>query len=235
MPNRGGRDRDARDAKYARLPRSAFEPLRITAWLQSPIITDGTLPIDGVLYYLAHREALGSQAMTIPGGMAHGGHSGATLPLARCEEHSPMWYYAASFAQWGGVTEGQDHWNCRVDESLCYLVDFGPRKAKIDISSGQFKSYHMPVFYRHSLSVKWYVVGNRRSVAELLRFATHLGKKTSQGWGSVLRWDVEPWPADWSVRGPGGELMRAVPADEGILMGYRPSYWAPGNQTICRA
>jgi CRISPR type IV-associated protein Csf3 len=218
---------------YARLPRSAFRPLRVTACLQCGVVSDPYLPLDGVLYYVAHRERYGAQECTHPGQSNLPPGSAVTLPLARCEERGPMWYYAASFAQWGPHADGQDHWNKRLDLSLARLIDFGGRRGTVDPASGRYKSYHMPVFYRHAVSVCWYVMGHQGQLEQLLRFATHLGKKTSQGWGAVLHWEVAPATEDWSVRGPGGQAMRAIPAGRGILTGFRPSYWLPKNQTTC--
>lgn len=218
---------------FQRLPRSAFEPMRITAHLQCGVITDASLAIDSILYYQAMRERYGHQDATYSGGEHSNAVTGVQLPLMRCEEHGPMWYYAASFAQWSHVAEGSDHWNCRFDNSLVGLIDFRGRRGKIDISSSQYKAYHMPVFYRHALSVTWYAVGSIPHVREMLAHCSHLGKKASQGWGAVLRWDISAWPHDWSVRGENGELMRAIPASEGLYTGFRPSYWLPKNQTVC--
>ena len=44
---------------------------------------------------------------------------------------------------------------------------------------------------------------------------------------------LEPWPEDWSCYRD-GQPMRAIPADDGILYGVRPSYWSPKNQVPCR-
>jgi CRISPR type IV-associated protein Csf3 len=224
MPNKG---------TFHRLPNSAFEPLRITAALQTPVISDAHLPIDAVLYYTAMRERYGCQEYTEAGQDHSVRVPGVQLPLRRVDGHGPDWYYAASFARWSGLAEGQDHWNKRVDESLCHLIDFGGRRGRIDIASAEYKSYHMPIYYRHALQVHWYAVGHAESIRSLLRFSGHLGKKTSQGWGSVLDWRVEPWPDDWSLRGASGELMRAIPSNEGVLTGFRPSYWLPKNQRRC--
>ena len=220
---------------FQRLSRSAFEPMRITAQLQCGVIADAALPIDAILYYQAMREKYGYQEATFPGENHVNAVTGVHLPLARCEEHGPQWYYAASFAQWCGIAEGSDHWNCRFDQSLAHLIDFRGKRGKIDISSSAFKAYHMPVFYRHALIVTWYAMGSVPHVRGLLEHCSHIGKKTAQGWGSVLRWEIGPWPSDWSVRGPRGELMRAIPATGGLLMGYRPSYWLPKNQARCAA
>jgi len=222
---------------YRRLPRSAFRPLRITAWLGCGVAGDYTaLPFDSILYYQAHREALGPIYVATPGSAYDNRSEGMTMPLpiARCEEHTPKWYYAASFAVWPQtVADGVDHWNKRFDIQYSHLIDFGKRKATVNISSGHYKAYHMPLWYRHALWVRWYVLGEPERIRELLSCCTHIGKKTSQGWGSVLRWEVEEWHSDWSVRRDDGQLMRAIPAAEGIVHGFRPSYWLPEHQTVC--
>ncbi len=220
---------------HHRIPRSEMEPLRITAWLQTPVVTSDTfLPFDGALYYTAMRERYGAQLFTEPGQDHSIRVPAVSLPLMRHHEEGPMWFYAASFARWPAeVADGGSHWNKRFSTARSHLVDFGNRRGTVNTGSAQFKAYHMPVFYRHALSVSWYVVGHRDSIERLLPFLTHLGKKCSQGWGAVLRWEVEPWPEDWSIRDSDGRLMRAVPSETGILTGFRPSYWLPKNQALC--
>ena len=236
-----------------------YEPLKITAWLQCGVVSDAYLPIDAILYYQVYREAYGPETITLPGANNSGVESvpvplqrrglpydgfryGDGAPLYQGQEErfhvrnrDVPWYYAASFAQWGGaVAEGQDHWNKRFDQSLADLVDFGGKRGKVIVEQGVYKAYHMPVWYRHALSVHWHVVGDGEAIGRLLSCTTHIGKKHAQGWGSVLRWRVEPWGHDWSVYGEHGQLLRAIPAATGILTGYRPSYWMAKNQTICQ-
>jgi CRISPR type IV-associated protein Csf3 len=91
----------------------------------------------------------------------------------------------------------------------------------------------MPTPYRHALAVSWCVVGEPEQIRALLQLVTHLGKKTEMGWGAVADWSVEPSSVDWSVRDAAGRLMRPVPAETGMLYGYRPPYWHPRNQTTC--
>lgn len=228
MPSRGNAH------LYNRPKASAYTPLRIRAYLRCGVVGDSTLPIDAVLYYAEHRHALGPQMLTISGGEnMPKTYSGCVLPIMRVNEDGPLWYYAASFAQWPEHTEGKDHWNARIDTQYLDLVDFGKRKARVDVGSGEYKSYHMPVFYRHAAYIDWYVRGLKPEIEARLAHMTHLGKKTSQGWGRVARWAVEDWPEDWSVRGPMGRLMRAIPASSGVLTGFRPSYWLPKNQGLC--
>ena len=220
---------------FNRRPRSEMEPRRVRAWLQCGVISDRVLPLESVLYYHAMREQYGEQFVTYSGSDHEQRNPGVSLPIARCDEHGPRWYYAASFAQWGGggIAIGADHWNCRFDLSLVDLVDWKGKKARVEVASGPMKSYHMPIYYMHALFIDWYLFAHRVSVERLLPFVTHLGKKASQGWGAVVRWEVERWSEDWSVRGEAGRLMRAIPAEKGILLGFRPSYWLPKNQAIC--
>jgi len=213
-----------------------YDNLRVTAKLGAGIICDRWLPLDGILLYQACREKFGPQVITTPGGVAP---PDVQLPLAVAHSGEPHWYYACSWAQpqpWW-VAEGQDHWNKRFDSSFADLVDFGSRRGKVIIEQGPYKAYHMPVFYYVADMIHWYCVGDADRIEELLSTATHLGKKTSQGWGRVSRWMVEEWPEDWSVRRD-GKLTRGVPACDAdgpanfTQYGLRPPYYRKENQML---
>lgn len=212
-----------------------MEPLRIRAHLRTGIIGDRHLPLDGVILYQAHRYQAGNiPPMTIPGDYSTQGIS--TLPLAIEHPGRRQWYYLCSWAQWSHDIEARDYWNKRFDASLAYLVDLG-RRSKISQSSGQYKQYHMPIFYRPALWVEWYCVGDKAQIECLLCTLTHLGKKRSQGWGRVRRWEIESCSKDWSVWKE-EKLMRGVPEGdvddvsnyEIQTYGIRPSYWKSNNQ-----
>jgi hypothetical protein len=214
-----------------------LEPLRIRAWLRTGVIADRWLPLDGVLLYQAHRDMMGPQVVTIPGDYSCQGAS--TLPLAIEHPGRRNWYYRCSWAQWSHQVEGTDHWNKRFDSSLADLVDFRGRRGKVIVGEGQFKAYHMPVFYRAALWIEWYCIGDRTEIESLLCTLTHLGKKGVQGWGRVIRWEIEPCMEDWSVWRE-GKLMRGIPGEDVpehmpvnlAHYGIRPSYWKSENQTM---
>ncbi len=210
-----------------------YEPLKITAYLRCGIVADETMPIDGILFYMAMRERFGGQDYTQSGVSTLDVLEYADLvPLKRTE--GEQWYYHASFALWpSDIAYGIDYWNKRIDVSMVELVDLAG-KHRIDVSRGSYRSYHMPVYYRHALYVWWYVCGERNSIMRLLSMATHIGKKTSQGWGRVSSWSVETVEDDWSIYGPNGLPMRAIPSSHGTLRtGYRPPYWDARNQELC--
>lgn len=217
---------------------SDFQPLRIRAYLQSGVLSDGYLPIDGILYSHHVRNHWGAEEISLPNQsyMPPGKRLASLphLPLKQINSHTKDWYYAASFAQWPAHTVMfQDAWSKRLDLGLVHLLD--QKTKRVDPASGKYKGYRMPVFGRSALWVEWYVVGQQDAIEQLLTFVLFLGKKPAQGYGAVLRWEVQTWPEDWSVYGPQQQLMRAIPAlnGSGLRYGLRPSYHNPQQQILC--
>lgn len=212
-----------------------FENLRIRAYLQTGVVSDQFLPLDGIVYAQVVREKMGERDYTVPLANTIPEGQNINLPFRKAMMRSDAWFYKCSFAQWPQHTiEDQQTYSKRFDLKLSDIADFGKNKARVHTSSGFYKSYHVKQYYRHALYVEWYADGDRAELERILRFCTHLGKKPGQGWGSVLRWEVMPWPEDWSVRGEGNRLMRAVPAENGkYVYGMRPSYWLPKHQFNC--
>lgn len=209
-------------------------PLHIRAYLRTQVVSDVALPLDGILLYQAMRRAYGPRRRTLSGAMPNEqlAMRGIYLPLACCDTGTEHWYYKCSFAQWPEETvEGKSHWVKRINTKRLGIVDFG-RKRKIVTAKGRYRLYHMPVFYYAAPHIDWYVVGNLEQVRDLLSDVWAIGKKQAQGWGRVRRWVVEPWSEDWSVWRD-GKPMRAVPADDGMYIGFRPPYWLRENQTVC--
>ena len=211
-----------------------FKPLRIRAYLQTGVISDQFLPLDGILYYHAVRLEFGDQPISLPGESNVPEGANIQLPILKGGPRNEAWFYCSSFAQWPAqMVEDSTFFVKRFDLQFTEYLDQNTKK--IPTSRGRYKSYHINVYYRHAIYVEWYCVGLKEELENLLKFCTHLGKKSAQGWGSVLRWEVTEWPEDWSIRGPGNRLMRAVPVtNEGFLYGIRPSYWNPRHIFPCK-
>lgn len=214
-----------------------LEPLRIRAYLRSGVVADRWQPLDGILLYQAHRRQAGVQMLTRPGEYTSKGV--ATLPLGVVHSGRKNWYYQCSWAQWSHEVEGKDYWNKRFDSQFADLVDFGGKRGNVIVGSGQYKAYHMTIFYRAALWVEWYAIGDKTEIEQLLSTFTHIGKKGVQGWGRVSKWVVESIQDDWSVWRD-GELMRGIPTEDAIGVGVfdfklgnygiRPIYWKSSNQ-----
>jgi len=208
-------------------------PLRVRAWLRTPIISDPYLPLDGILFYAANWRRYGFPLVSLPGGYI--GVNQTRLPLEIVHAGKPNWYYRCSWAQWGPYVEGSSTWNKRFDLPLISLL---AHSGKILTSKGAYKAYLVPVYYRAALWVEWYCVGRKEEIEELLCVMTNVGKKGAQGWGRVTRWEVEEIAEDWSIW-KDGKLMRGIPLADlpagfqarQAYWGLRPSYWHPDNQT----
>jgi CRISPR type IV-associated protein Csf3 len=214
-----------------------YSPLRVRAHLRSGVVADKFLPLDGILYYQFFRDKYGHQIITTPGSSSVDGD--VCLPIAVENEGSENWYYKCSWAQWSDDYEGQEHWNKRFDSALSDIVDFGKRRGKVIVEQGKFKAYHMPIFYRASRWIDWYMVGDVDGVNFLLSTLTNIGKKASQGWGRVYQWEVSEMEDDLSIF-HNGRLMRGIPIDDvdkNFVLhhhvanyGIRPSYWLRENR-----
>lgn len=219
-----------------------MEPLRVRAWLRSPVVSDVALPLDGMLLYQAARRRYGPKESNYPGVALYDGAADVKLPIKRRHGPRSCWYYLCSWAQWPEhVVDGRSFWTKRLSRHT-EILDLG-RAKQVSLKGGRYRSYQMPVFYRSCLYVDWYCVGDGDAILDLLSDVWGLGKKTTQGYGRVLRWEAEPIIGDWSVW-RNGDLARAVPVcdqsykelDESwpkMEVGFRPSYWQSHNQAMC--
>jgi hypothetical protein len=211
-----------------------FKQLRIRAYLRGGVISDQYLPLDGILYNQAVRKQFGSQVVAVPGSSMVKEGANINLPIIHAGPKGDAWFYACSFAQWPENTIEDSSFKVKSGDWLRDGHYLAPGK-KINTGSGKYKNYHIKLYYRHALYVEWYCIGDPQELVNLLNFCTHIGKNGGDGWGEVLRWEVQEWPEDWSIRGPGNKLMRAVPAkDSGFLYGIRPSYWLQKHIFPCK-
>lgn len=211
-----------------------FKPLRIRAYLQSGVISDQYLPLDGVLYYHLVRREMGVQDLSKPGESNVRQAANITLPIKKGGRKDETWFYHCSFAQWPERVVEDSSFKVKQGDWLKFTQHLNDKVRKVDTQRGKFKAYHIKMYYRHAEYVDWYCVGDPEKLMELLQFCTHLGKNTGDGWGAVLKWQIQDWPEDWSIRGFNNQLMRAVPADNGLLYGVRPSYWNPRHVIPCK-
>jgi len=218
-----------------------YVPLRVRAYLRTPVVADAWLPLDGILLYQSVRNDLGPRAANIPGislqaQPKNGEMIGGRLPLKIV--HAKDWYYCCSWAQWDAYADGQDAWSKRFDQAYSDLIDFSGRRGVIITGRGAYKGYRTPIFYRSALYVEWYCVGDAERIRYLLSTVSHIGKKTVQGWGRVAKWEVEAIEKDKSIW-DGNRLMRGIPIyhwprELGTprlgQYGIRAPYWDRRNQ-----
>lgn len=211
-----------------------FKPLKIRAYLQTPVISDKYLPLDGVLFNQFIRDIFGAKVITKPRESEEALYSGKSLPIQKRNMNDENWYYACSFAVWSpDHKHGKTEYAKRFDTTLAVdYVDFEGKRGRVDTARGANKNLFVKEYTISSPYVEWYCRGNKEQIKALLLFCTHVGKKTSQGFGSVLKWEVEETEKDWYKNDNAGRLMRAIPSNKGTAVyGIRPSYWHPRHQT----
>ncbi len=211
-----------------------FKNLRIRAFLRSGVICDPYLPLDSIVFYHAVREKLGDQIITKSRKSTIPETLNIELPFKKLG--GDLWYYACSFAQFSKPVIEHKTFKVKKGDWI-QDSDFFDGKKKIAMSRGKFKAARLTLYYKHCSFVEWFCVGDPEKIAHLLRFCTHLGKNSGDGWGEVMKWEINDFWADWSVYGKNNKLMRNIPlTDEsksGQVYGIRPSYWFPENQVIC--
>lgn len=215
-----------------------FKNLRIRAYIQTPIISDQYLPLDSILYYHLVRREVGEKTHSLSGESNVRKGMNITLPIKKRGPKNDYWYYACSFAQWAENVVEDSSFKVKQGDWLRHSEHLSDKVRKVDNQRGKYKAYHIKMYYRHVTHIDWYCVGWPDKIAELLKFCTHLGKNTGDGWGAVLKWEIVEWPEDWSVYGFNGKLMRNLPKldqeNGGFLYGLRPSYWNSRHQFYCR-
>ncbi|NLZ54649.1 MAG: hypothetical protein GX892_16220 [Thermoanaerobacteraceae bacterium] len=192
--------------------------LKITAYmLDGRVATvDGYLPLDGILAMAWMRK---NRPELVGRPIDFNNFINAELPLKRCGQNDD-WYWACSFACYVPLKENRRYWHKRFDQDMGeQYIDFGGRRGAINVKSGQYKNYRMPLNYILTPKIEWYAVGDKTEIELLLQYITHIGKKPSQGMGKTSKWTVEEWPEDLS-------WLRPIPDENGDdFTAIRPPYW----------
>lgn len=220
-----------------------YRPLRVSCRIADGNIvsTDGIFPLDAILAAAWIRKHHPEEYYN--DGARGSNPIEAELPLAEVETDGYR-IYAASIAQYVKYGEWIHYWHKRFRE---YMAErYLDKLRKINTGSAQYKGYRMPINVNIVGPLTWYCVGDIDGIRDLLSDIRSMGKKRAYGFGQVEieaghpAWSVEPWPEDWSVRGPDGRLMRCIPFSGKTITGavirhwgVRPPYWVPKNQTIC--
>lgn len=211
---------------------SSFTNIKVRAYLQSEVITDGYCPLDGAVFHHFIREKFGVQHRTNSLRSNVLEYSGLDLPILKCNTKNEAWFYACSFAQWHKLSSYKKQIKTRRfdTESSMKYVDFGKKKSKVELKKGATKNYFITDYTISAAFVEWYMVAIKSEIENYLSFVKHIGKKSS---GAVCKWEVEDFDHDWSIRGyQDNRLTRAVPINKENtpVYGIRPSYWHPKHQ-----
>jgi hypothetical protein len=134
--------------------------------------------------------------------------------------------------------ESTAKWRKKWDNNNDYLADFGKKKAQIDVTRKEFKSYDVPIVI-HDIQNAWFFFEtNDISRVEHL-IATYLkgiGKKINYGFGRFDSFEIEEIdynPFEKIIRPILATPQDILQGEKTILTGYQPPYWLPANIKLC--
>ena len=202
-------------------PRSA-EPLRVRAWLRSPIAWDPSAPpqLEGALQHVVVRRETGRMPDDVFAGCPREEAPDVPVPIVDERIGGLSIACASSGWPWPLSREGTRYRNKRA------RLDALGGTGRATIAGGMFKSLHIPVGVLVTPILDFFVRGDRAPIEELLRDVAGIGRDQTRGPGGVERWEVTPDPLDRSLVFR-GRPMRPLPRVEGGRFDHRA--FVPGS------
>lgn len=162
----------------------------MTAHLIKPICANSRLFLDSIVRTACVKDKLGSAYYDLPrfekskevSELAH-----VTLPIMRVRGA-----FLSSEARYYIDKTITDKWRKRFNEMEAEQYK-EIRTYRVD--GGAYKNYNMPIelTYPKGGTISWIVIGIQDELQRLLdQHIKFIGKKGSQGWGEVSRWEIVP-------------------------------------------
>lgn len=201
-----------------------MEDLKVIANLLDGRIatTDGFLPLDSILYNAyakKYRPDLLENPISSYNDIIH-----FPIPIEKITIDERIWYYDCSFALFDILGEDRRFFNKRYDMTLAEkYADFKGKSSNVNTQRAKFKNWRIPLNIVLTSKIEWYLKGDKKELEELLKYASNIGKKSSQGIGIVKDWIVEPTKEKLSK-------LRPIPDANGDdEIAIHPLYFDPNN------
>jgi hypothetical protein len=217
-----------------------FKNLKITAMMSSPICAIEPICLDAIILAAKTMEEIGDDY-----------YSGKNICAIKEKIDSFLLYifdkkfdvYCTSY----GLGENREFigsWSKRWDTKNDGIVKLEKKsKHRVDTGCGYFKNYHMPMILKSYKNIVFNARGDKEELKRLLNNNIHsIGKKRSQGYGRISKWDIEEIDKDNSIVND-GILMRHMPFENKHEIGdikyyvsekpLIPPYWRNDNIVKC--
>lgn len=223
-----------------------MNPLKVTAYLSSPIAVydDWSPSLEAVVMYAILLKA--GLADTNPAAEDVKKKSKFIRDNMPIKENGELGYYFCSAPIYNYLSEDTSSYRKRWEPNNKY-INWGKRKASFSGSEGSEKNYDLPLYLRTTPQIEWYCLGDKAKLEKIFPDISTLGKKRSQGYGQVYKWEAEEISENWSLI-KDNKLMKPLPAfvvekldiviDASNFMdimkwGWRPPAWLKENQDLC--
>lgn len=220
----------------------AWEPLRVSAHLQSGVAPPTPFLLDGPLFAACVRQEADRR-----------GVEPEELPRLRPERELPLlihwdeavhsrWLSACSDAVYEVAARDVAYWSKRTD--VDDYTEVGSRDRSVSLKSNRYRNHRQPLYLEVTGRIDWYLMGDGKHIEALLPYIGGLGKKRDYGFGKVRRWEVSAADGDYSLRREDGSLARPIPlahtkfagrieATKVQQMACNPPYWTNHRTEPC--
>jgi hypothetical protein len=216
------------------------EPFRVTLHLKTPVVLYDPLRLDALLSYavvssLNLRLPQSAEPYFLPVPLrCEWTHPKLKLPLWACTDLEPCEPNTIVSAFWHKRT---------IRPELLKRSRSG-KPVNIRGTQGAEKEYRIPLPQHTSHKWRCEGVGDIEEVCRLLKGVGSVGKKRSQGYGIVQRWEIEPIEG-FAFREGDGRVKRPLPGAfimerQGVvgitatsLSGWTPPYWLQSTWVLC--
>lgn len=220
-----------------------WQPLCVHAVLTEPVVTfDGELMLDGPLSKGAYYEWVHEHGHYSLPPMTSDCAVDFDLPLATWTAPVPRGFAAHPLALngegrvWGWCcSRAQVEWLYETKVELRKKPAIGEMVRRTDARDyhaglGPTKAKDLAFPAKVAWEVRWYALGDRDRVADLLSRVPGIGKLCHHGHGSVERWSVEPMGPLERERW----MDRLMPADGGLPASIRAPHHHRTRRVPCR-
>lgn len=160
------------------------------------------------------------------------------IPIEKVFYKDDKYIYKASFGMFDGV-ESIEKWKKKYPLNYIDYIN----KNTVRLGSGTRKDYNMPMICYSVYKIVFYCIGEQVNIEKLLEKINFIGKKSSQGYGKVKKWEIKRVNKEgclWYKR-----QLPAIKLFEKYLdfkkeshirqieTTCRPPYWARKNLEVC--
>lgn len=212
---------------------------KLTITFYSPMVYFTPPAFDGVLSYALQKKYHEGRGMII----AARPKEVKTIGLDKLPEYIMQFddfYLTTQMQPIGEVIEYLDSWKKRFESKYAQLIDFGKAKRQINVASGTFRSYNMPLAGKVVNSAYWEFIGDGEKVLDIIEnYLWAVGKKTSQGFGVIKSIALE------KINAVAIDILNKRPIPLSIakqfnikgqkrLCAYKPPYWlSEPTECVC--
>lgn len=202
-----------------------MEPLMIDVHLCAPLaLRHPWIHLDGLVAHLWLNRQMGREFYNLPNRVVD---IELDLPLKR--HPSGLWHASASVLI--PQHAARRVWKTTIYKRFHEGRQHGPRSMRrVTRGSGHYKDYMIAMLTFPITTVRFYAVGDREALVDILSDLVTIGFKGAIGWGAVARIEVRPCARDHSIVS-GNIAMRPIPTrllawwdDEAVLTWTVP-YW----------